>query len=90
MHDGTNFLDNPVINAIERNPLSLAAGGALGGMVIGSLIGFFVGHRRPKKSHLRSLNTRPSDACRDVTRREQSWQVIATRTVRQMTAENGA
>jgi hypothetical protein len=46
IHEGTNFLDNPVINAIERNALTLAVGGAAGGAVVGGLLGFYFGRRR--------------------------------------------
>jgi ketosteroid isomerase-like protein len=46
IHDGTNFIDNPVIGAIERNALNFAfAGGAIGALV-GALLGFFIGRRR--------------------------------------------
>jgi ketosteroid isomerase-like protein len=46
IHAGTNFLDNPVINAIERNVLMFTAGGATGGMILGFLLGFFFRRRR--------------------------------------------
>ncbi len=42
LHIGTNFLDNPVHTATE-NAVKYAAGG---GIVIGLLIGFFVGRRK--------------------------------------------
>lgn len=46
IHDGTNFLDNPVINAIERNALNVAFAGAGIGAVVGCVFGFFIGRRR--------------------------------------------
>jgi ketosteroid isomerase-like protein len=46
IHTGTNFLDNPVISAIERNALNFAAGGAAVGVLVGFLLGFFVRRRR--------------------------------------------
>ncbi len=48
IHDGTNFLDNPVINAIERNILTMTLGGAAVGALLGFLLGFFVRRRRAK------------------------------------------
>jgi ketosteroid isomerase-like protein len=49
IHTGTNFLDNPVINAVERNTLTFAAIGAVAGIIIGFLLGFFI-RRRPAKA----------------------------------------
>ena len=46
VHTGTNFLDNPVMNAIERNALYFAAAGAAVGVIVGILCGFFIGRRR--------------------------------------------
>lgn len=46
VHSGTNFLDNPVINAIERNALNFAAGGGALGAVVGFVLGFFLRGRR--------------------------------------------
>jgi ketosteroid isomerase-like protein len=48
VHDGTNFLDNPVINAIERSTMTFAGGGAVAGVLVGFLLGFFVRRRRAK------------------------------------------
>ncbi len=42
LHDGTNFLDNPIINAIERKTLTFTAGGVAAGAVAGFLLGFFI------------------------------------------------
>jgi hypothetical protein len=50
IHAGTNFLDNPVINAIERNALLFAIAGAGIGAIAGSLFGFFIGRRRARRS----------------------------------------
>jgi ketosteroid isomerase-like protein len=50
VHAGTNFLDNPVINAIERNALNFAAAGAAAGAIAGCLLGFFVGRRRGRRT----------------------------------------
>jgi hypothetical protein len=46
LHDGTNFLDNPVINAIERNTLNIAAIGTAIGAMVGFLLGFVVSRWR--------------------------------------------
>lgn len=48
VHTGTNFLDNPVINTIERNALYFAGGGAGVGAIVGILCGFFMGRRRTR------------------------------------------
>jgi ketosteroid isomerase-like protein len=48
IHAGTNFLDNPVINAVERNTMTFAAVGALAGVVIGFLLGFFIRRKQAK------------------------------------------
>jgi hypothetical protein len=47
IHDGTNFISNPVINAIERHTLTFTAGGAVAGLACGFLLGFFIRRRRP-------------------------------------------
>jgi ketosteroid isomerase-like protein len=46
VHTGVNFIDNPVINAIEKSTLYFAAGGVAVGLVIGFLAGFFVRRKR--------------------------------------------
>lgn len=48
VHSGVNFLDNPVVNAIERHSLTFAAGTAAVGAVIGFLLGFFIRRHRAK------------------------------------------
>jgi len=50
IQDGINFLDNPVINAIERNGMYFAAGGAGIGAVIALPLGFLFGRRRARKA----------------------------------------
>ncbi len=39
IHNGTNFLDNPIFAAAERAAYYFAAGGALVGLIIGFLLG---------------------------------------------------
>jgi ketosteroid isomerase-like protein len=46
IHSGVNFIDNPVINAIERTTMWFAGGGFALGAVIGILIGWFFTRRR--------------------------------------------
>jgi Domain of unknown function (DUF4440) len=46
IHSGTNFLDNPVLGAIEKSALYFGAGGAVGGAIIGLLLGLFLRRRR--------------------------------------------
>jgi ketosteroid isomerase-like protein len=46
VHTGVNFVDNPVITAIEKSTLYFGAGGVALGAVIGFLVGFFVRRRR--------------------------------------------
>jgi hypothetical protein len=48
IHAGTNFLDNPVINAIERNTMTLAAVSTVVGIIVGFLLGFFIRRRHTK------------------------------------------
>jgi ketosteroid isomerase-like protein len=48
VHSGVNFLDNPVVNAIERHSLTFAAGTAAVGAVIGFLLGFLLRRRRAR------------------------------------------
>jgi|tagenome__1003787_1003787.scaffolds.fasta_scaffold20928115_3 hypothetical protein len=48
IHAGANFLDNPVINAIERNTMTLAAVSTVVGVIVGFLLGFFLRRRQTK------------------------------------------
>jgi ketosteroid isomerase-like protein len=48
VHDGTNFLENPVLGAIEKSTSYLAAGSLGGGLAAGLLVGFLLGRRRGK------------------------------------------
>jgi hypothetical protein len=48
IHAGTNFLDNPVINTIERNTMTLAAISTVVGVIVGFLLGFFLRRRQTK------------------------------------------
>lgn len=48
IHSGTNFLDNPVLTAIEKSTLYVGAGGAAAGVVAGLALGLFIGRRRAK------------------------------------------
>jgi ketosteroid isomerase-like protein len=45
-HGGTNFLDNPVLNAVKDSVPETGAVAAAGGLVIGLLGGWFIGRRR--------------------------------------------
>ena len=46
IHLGTNFLDNPLLNAIEGSVTYYAAGGAAGGVVLTALMALVLGRRR--------------------------------------------
>jgi hypothetical protein len=48
IHAGTNFLDNPVINAIERHTMTFAAVSTVLGAIVGFLLGFFVRRRQTR------------------------------------------
>lgn len=48
VHLGTNFLDNPVLNAIENSVVWFGAGGAAGGLLIGFAAGWFFRKRTGK------------------------------------------
>ena len=50
IHTGTNFLDNPVLNAIEKSTIWFAVGGAGGGLIVGFLVGWFFRKNRAGKS----------------------------------------
>lgn len=46
VHAGTNFLDNPVLNAIEKSVVWFGVGGAAGGLLIGFVAGWFLRRAR--------------------------------------------
>lgn len=46
IHIGTNFLDNPVLNAVERSVLWFGMGGAAAGLLVGFLCGRMFWRRR--------------------------------------------
>lgn len=48
VHTGTNFLDNPVLNAIENSVIWFGAGGALAGLIVGFAAGWLVKRRSGK------------------------------------------
>jgi ketosteroid isomerase-like protein len=50
IHAGTNFLDNPVLNTIEKSVIWFGVGGAVGGLIIGFLAGWFFTRGRAGKS----------------------------------------
>lgn len=46
LHNGTNFLDNPVLTAVEKSTVSFGIGGVVLGLILGVFLGFLVGRRR--------------------------------------------
>ena len=54
IHDGTNFLDNPVLTAVEKGTLPFGLGGLAVGLVLGLLAGFLAGRRRGPASAART------------------------------------
>jgi len=48
LHIGTNFLDNPVINAIEKSTKTMTAIALAVGLLLGLLIGFLLWKRKKK------------------------------------------
>jgi ketosteroid isomerase-like protein len=46
IHSGTNFLDNPVLTAVEKSTAYSGAGGLALGLVLGFLLSVFVRRRR--------------------------------------------
>lgn len=50
VHTGTNFLDNPVLSAIEKSVVWIGMVGAAGGLIVGFLAGWFVRKSRAGKS----------------------------------------
>jgi ketosteroid isomerase-like protein len=43
---GTNFLDNPILAEAESWVMKMAAAGALGGLIVGAVLGFVFGRRK--------------------------------------------
>jgi len=52
VHSGTNFLDNPVLNTIEKSTVHFGAGGAAAGAVVGFGLGYLLCRRRTRKGRL--------------------------------------
>lgn len=50
IHTGTNFLDNPVLSAIEKSVVWVGVAGAAGGLMLGFVAGWFVRKSRAGKS----------------------------------------
>jgi hypothetical protein len=46
IHSGTNFLDNPVLTAVEKSTAYTGAGGFAGGLALGLLGSFLIRRRR--------------------------------------------
>jgi hypothetical protein len=46
VHTGVNFIDNPVMTAVEKSTLYFGAGGVALGAVIGFLLGFLIRRKR--------------------------------------------
>jgi hypothetical protein len=46
VHTGVNFIDNPVMTAVEKSTLYFGAGGVAVGAVIGFLLGFLIRRQR--------------------------------------------
>ena len=46
IHLGTNFLDNPILAEAESWIKKMAAAGALGGLIVGAVLGFVFGRRK--------------------------------------------
>jgi ketosteroid isomerase-like protein len=50
VHTGTNFLDNPVLSAIEKSVAWVGAAGAAGGLILGFIAGWFFRRKPAEKS----------------------------------------
>ena len=48
IHIGTNFLDNPILAEAESAIVKMAVAGALGGLILGAILGFVFGRRKKK------------------------------------------
>jgi ketosteroid isomerase-like protein len=50
VHLGTNFLDNPVLNAVEKSVMWFGIGGAAGGLLVGFFAGWIFTRRQKAKA----------------------------------------
>lgn len=50
VHSGTNFLDNPVLGAVEKSVIWFGVGGAAAGLIIGFVAGWLFRRGRVEKS----------------------------------------
>ncbi|MBI5109218.1 MAG: nuclear transport factor 2 family protein [Rhodocyclales bacterium] len=50
VHTGTNFLDNPVLNAIEKSVPWIGVGGSAGGLILGLIVGWIARGNRKEKA----------------------------------------
>lgn len=48
LHNGTNFLDNPVLTVAKKASVVMAIGGLLIGLILGGSAGWFIRARRPQ------------------------------------------
>ncbi len=46
IHIGTDFLDNPILDAAKAGLVKIGIGAGAGGLILGGLLGFFVGRRK--------------------------------------------
>ena len=46
LHLGTNFYDNPIVAQFQAAATKFGAGGLIGGLVVGGLMGYLLGRRR--------------------------------------------
>ena len=46
IHIGTDFLDNPILDDAKNKLWKLGLAGGGGGLLVGAILGFFVGRRK--------------------------------------------